>query len=211
MDALRRRRILDVYAALMEEIKARMSWIESAVAASANWPSPQATYEFGYLQLRLICETLALGCLVVHGEGGLRKKLKSEYAADKIIDRVEKLHPDFYPRPSIVSLHESGRYDVHIKDSEFFTKNDLVKLYWKCGGILHRGNLKGLMSRGAPEDGFPQIRDSLEKLKSLLHCHTIFFLDNKTMVVCHFRHPEANGAFRWYAFEHENLLSLLKS
>jgi hypothetical protein len=100
----------------MEEIKTRMSWIEAAVGASANCLSPQATYEFSYLQLRLVCETLALGCLAVHGEGGLREKLKSEYAADKIINMVEKLHPDFYPHRSIVSLRESGRYDVEINN-----------------------------------------------------------------------------------------------
>jgi hypothetical protein len=179
-------------------------------AASYVFVPHRARAAFRAFARRGIFESLLLGCLVVHGEGGLRKQLKSEYAADKIINRVEKLHQDFYPHPSIVSLHESGRYDVHINDTDSFTKKELIKLYWKCGEVLHRGNLKGLMSRGPPEEGFWYIRDSLETIEGLLHCHTIFLLDNKTMVVCHFRHPEVNGAFRWYALEHENFLSLLK-
>jgi hypothetical protein len=100
---------------------------------------------------------------------------------------VEKLHPNFYPHPSIVSLHESGRYDVEVNNSESFTKKDLVRLYWKCGEVLHRGNIKGLMSRGPPEEGFPDIKGSLQKIEGLLNCHTIFLLDKKTTVVCHFR------------------------
>jgi hypothetical protein len=78
-------------------------------------------------------------------------------------------------------------------------KKDLVKLYWKCGKVLHRGSIKGLMSRGPPDEGFPDIKESLQSIEGLLNCHTIFLLDKKTMVVCHFRHPEANGAFRWIA------------
>ena len=106
----------------------------------------------------------------------------------------------------------SIRHIAHIRrapptDSpEEATKKDLVKLYWKCGEVLHRGNIKGLMSRGPPEEGFPHINDSLKKIDNLLDCHSIFLLDNKTMVVCHFRHPEANGGFRWYALKDEKKL-----
>jgi hypothetical protein len=39
---------------------------------------------------------IALGCLTAHGDLQTGK-LKDEYKADKIIKRLQQLHPDFYP------------------------------------------------------------------------------------------------------------------
>jgi hypothetical protein len=100
MDVPRRRRLLNVYAALMEEIKERVAWIDWAIDKVSDWPSPEAVHEFCYLQLRMICESIALACLIAQGHVGIVKKLRKEYAADRIIKELEKLHPDFFPRPA---------------------------------------------------------------------------------------------------------------
>jgi hypothetical protein len=97
MNAARRRAAMNIYAGLMDEIKARISWIDAAIDQTSKWPDRVAVYEFSYLQLRMVCESIALGCLIAHGDVGIANKLKTQYAADKIIAELGKLHPDVLP------------------------------------------------------------------------------------------------------------------
>jgi hypothetical protein len=211
--ALRRRKILNVYAALMEEIKERVAWIDWTIDKASNWPSLEAAREFCYLQLRLICESIALACLIAQGHVAIIKKLKKEYAADRIIKELEKLHPHFYPRPARTTEGDSERYYLEIvEDGSFLKKKELINLYGRCGSVLHRGSIKTIDPKHRlAKAAFSDVKDILKKLEELLGCHAMFLLDKKTMVVCYMRHPEANGGFRWYAFENEKFGSLLSN
>ena len=56
--------------------------------------------EFCFLQLRLLCELVALSCLVAHGTYPLCKPTRAEkkaYSADEIMKKLEELRPHFYP------------------------------------------------------------------------------------------------------------------
>lgn len=70
--------------------------MDMALAGQTGLPNG-AIIEFCFLQLRMLCELIALGCLTAHGdlEAG---KLKKSHKADQIIRRLEVLHPDFYPK-----------------------------------------------------------------------------------------------------------------
>ncbi|MGE3580605.1 MAG: hypothetical protein AB7J28_04280, partial [Hyphomonadaceae bacterium] len=59
---------LNVYASLMEEIKYRHRALNLAAANKIEGLGPLLCEEFCYLQLRMICELLALGCLVAHDD-----------------------------------------------------------------------------------------------------------------------------------------------
>jgi hypothetical protein len=72
--------------------------------------------------------------------------LKKEYAAPKIIERLEQLHPFFYPQPVRQIKGEPGHYHLEGIPSGFLTKADLLQLYGVCWDNLHRGNLKKLLS-----------------------------------------------------------------
>ena len=55
---------LDLYCGLMEEIKLRFHWTEIALLGGFP-PMPGAfVKEFCRLQLRMVCELLAIGCVV---------------------------------------------------------------------------------------------------------------------------------------------------
>jgi|SRR5882724_2304781 len=77
---------------------------------SSVWnPSLSASKsEFCYLQLRMLCELIAVGCLVVHGDVEGTKGLCKVWAADKVMKRLEKLHPDFYPHPMVFTFPKPG-------------------------------------------------------------------------------------------------------
>jgi hypothetical protein len=63
--------------------------------------------EVRFLQLRMLCELIALACLMAHGDipaVQASKKLSKEYSADKIIGQLDALHPNFYPYPVLVTV-----------------------------------------------------------------------------------------------------------
>jgi hypothetical protein len=55
--------------------------------------------------------------------------------------RLQRLHPDFYP----IAATQTDKGPMLYKDG-FLTKEGLMKLYWKCGDVLHRGSFKALPS-----------------------------------------------------------------
>src|SRR5712664_2962101 len=85
-----------LYADLLEEAKGRIFSIDAAIGGRAGIQGPLAR-EYAYLQLRMLCEVIALGCLVAHGDlsAAQATKLQKEYAADKIIKRLDGLHANF--------------------------------------------------------------------------------------------------------------------
>jgi hypothetical protein len=82
------RDILNPYCELMEEVKRRQAVIQSLIAKQVSLPQIVA-FELCFLQLRYICELIALSCLTAHGdiEATQTGKIRKAYAADWIINR----------------------------------------------------------------------------------------------------------------------------
>jgi hypothetical protein len=118
---------MDAYSILMHEAKRRLLAMGTALEGKTGLPKG-VVCEFCFLQLRMLCELIALGCLTAHGDL-MSGKLRETWQADKIIRGLEELHPDFYPIAATEVL---------------FTKEELIKLYWKCGDLLHRGTFETL-------------------------------------------------------------------
>jgi hypothetical protein len=167
---------MDAYSRLMVEAKHRLLAMDTALEGKTGLPRPTIR-EFCFLQLRMLCELIALGCLTAHGdlETG---KLKEDYKADRIIRRLQSLHPDFYPRAAT-------RTETRIELSEdgFFTKEELMKLYWRCGDVLHRGTVETLWSRRSGDAEIEEIRTWKQKIEALLSDHTIFMADGNTVAL----------------------------
>ena len=84
-----------IYADLMDEARLRIHAMRDAIAARDDWV-PRLLQEFSYLQLRMLCEVIAVGCLVAHGDARDARTVKLWRPTD-IIKRLDKLNPDFYP------------------------------------------------------------------------------------------------------------------
>jgi hypothetical protein len=87
---------IQLYADLLGEAKIRIGIINHFITGKAELPGPLIR-ESGFLQLRMLCEFIALGCLVAHGDITRRTKLRKEWSAYRIIEALENLHQDFYP------------------------------------------------------------------------------------------------------------------
>ncbi len=107
----------------------RILSINTIVSGTTSLPQWQ-TAELCYLQLRMLCELVALGCLLAHGdiEASKSKKFQKGYAADDILKQLEQLHPDFYPHP-ITCTFSPGNVHIERVQSGYLTKHELITLY----------------------------------------------------------------------------------
>jgi hypothetical protein len=169
----------------MEETRARLAWTDHLLGPSARL-DPVVARESAFLQMRLICELVALGCLVAHGdlEATRSTKLRSEWSAGQIMAKLEKLHADFFPRPHVLRTVGPGQWRFDDVSHDYLTKPRFLALYGGAGDVLHRGNLqKFLASKGRLSGRLDDARSQLAALSALLRIHQMG-LTNGERFVC---------------------------
>jgi hypothetical protein len=122
---------------------------------------------------------------VAHGDiqatrGG---KLRNIWAADRLINALETLHPDFYPRASKQVLNSKGRpVKLEPITTGILTKSDLLRLYHECGAFLHRGDLKGVFSATTRKPSLDRVNEWVGKIAQLLSHHEIQLIHSDLMI-----------------------------
>jgi len=174
------------YTLLMAEVKARHRCIKTLLEEQTGLQRPFLR-EFALLQIRMICESIALGCLVAHGdiEATQTKQFGRLWRAGDIIDKLEALHPDFFPVP--IAAEKTGPDVAHFGagPQDALTKADLLGLYGKCGSVLHRGTRDSLWPKAILEGtDFSDIVSWANALHDLLHNHYVLMLGGKTVFIC---------------------------
>lgn len=168
----------EFYCGLMEEIKRRAAVLDDLLNARFSLPIIVAV-EFCYLELRFICELIALACLTAHGDvpGAKAKRLTKAYQADNILRMLEALHPRFYPEPGRQVHDGSGKVIKLERITEpYLTKTDLRKLYTECGKFLHRGSLENIV-KDKKLPPFLHLVEWVNKIRYLLNHHQIQLAD----------------------------------
>ena len=176
------------YADLMAEARVRLEAIEAAFNSKSEL-APITVRDFGYIELRMLCELIALACLVAHGHlpGTKTKELRDEWRAGRIIDALDRLHADFFPRASIQKQLGPDSYDFRVLGSEdAMSKTQLKKLYVLCGDRLHRGDLTQLnrFTKHSLQKDFDEIIRWTNEIKKLMARHAICLLDGETRYFC---------------------------
>ena len=133
-----------IYADLMDEARLRIHALRDGIDARNHWV-PRLLQEFLYLQLRMLCETIAVGCLVAHGDIKNAGALKL-WQAPIIIKELENLNPNFYPRGVRFRKSPSGETCLDDYAAPQLSKADLVSLWNRTGSYLHRGSAKNLLA-----------------------------------------------------------------
>jgi hypothetical protein len=192
---------LILYANLMEEVKVRFDAINHAAIGRTGLGTPFVR-EFLYLQMRFLCELVALGCLVAHGDiSALQShKVGRAYSADEILDRMTRLRPHFYPVPmKELSIREIGgglrHHNLHGVDPSPLPKEELIAMYGKTHKHLHRGSLKKLISAATPLDltiNVPEIIGQAQKMSDLL-AHHLIAINERQIIICLLKNPMNNN------------------
>jgi hypothetical protein len=160
----------DVYAQLLNEARDRLNSIPVIRRELAPWVPAHVIDESAYLQLRIICELITIGCLVAHGDISATRvgKLLSANRPTVIMPEMGKLHPHFYPVP----FNMDGETYTELK-SGFLTQSDLLDLYGECGDALHRGTLKKVLRGDSKTPRFDGIMKWVDLTIRLLVQHNI--------------------------------------
>jgi hypothetical protein len=163
----------------MGEVKERLRYIEQAMKGATGFPGVLVR-EFCYLQLRMLCELVALACLVAHGDITFAQAKRFSSSADEIIKRLTELRPHFYPVATVPNprLLANGRRLVLMRaaNPQPLPKEALLELYGLTHRYVHRGNLKGLISSDISLDrtiNAPEITTWASRIYEQLCTHTI--------------------------------------
>ena len=191
---------ITIYANLMEEARSRIEAMNAALSGRLALPD-MILEEFIYLQIRLLCEIVGLGCLIAHGDFTQidLRKLRDEYDADKIIKTLAApLSATFFPEPIRINILPATPRDpkgsVHIDNAPIgtsLTKDELLGLYGRTGNFLHRGKLKRLESRPPyTAVDLANAKASAKKMLGLLDQHRIRSPDNLRHWYCALKGPD---------------------
>jgi len=169
---------LNTYSTLMEYIKHRHAVLVQVLTQPNTLPD-WARAEMAQLQIRGICETFAIACLVAHGdlEGTQTRRMLDAYQADFIIKSLEKLHPHFYPRPSTQIVHEGRVVGWKPIKHGFLTKPELLKSYRDTGDFLHAADLRSVLTGKQKQFDGAGAMEWASKVIALLNHHHIYLAD----------------------------------
>ena len=176
-------RAMNLYSGMMDEMKMRLDAVKFSISGLLQL-HPIIIREFSYLQLRMICELIALGCLTAHGDIPATKTLRKAWSADEIFKALERLHPDFYPHP-VEQVSKPGWMELKPIQSGFLTKAELLSLNGQSGDILHRGSLRKLLAGpiSARQD-HPDVSTWIRKIRLLLRTHRIGLTGGQSHFIC---------------------------
>ena len=175
-----------LYQNCLIEIKNRTSVISDHLKGVYTEKYLITEVEFLCLQFRKILEKIALASMVANEDIYKQQyeKFAQHYHAGRILNDLEKINPKFYPVPNKqVKVQSNGeiRFDLQPITEGFLTKDEFVKIYEKCGGMLHSENPY------ANKKGFDKVKaefpEWLEKIIKLLNHHCIELVDGKTMII----------------------------
>lgn len=178
------------YTDLMQEIKERLYAIEDVLSMRTELRGPLA-HEFCFLQLRMICECISFACVIAHAyiKELQTPKFQKQWSADGLMKALEKLHPDFYPKPRTMTV-TGGNIQLDATEAPFLTKRDLKTLVGLCGDNLHRGSPEKYVFNQTPEyltADHQAIIDFTNRVFRLMESHLMSHRDGARYILCRFR------------------------
>ncbi len=131
------------YCRCMEDIKLRVGLIRSMLRGELNPGREDFLAEFICIQVRKVLELIAFGSLTANKEAyaQVHSDFASHWNAKWLLAKLEKIHPQFYPRPiSISERDEKGGRTLSDLSGGFLTRDELVMLYDRCSEVIHSRN-----------------------------------------------------------------------
>lgn len=176
---LSREEIGRLYIALMEEVKFRHQALAdtlTSIAEEGVEARQTLQAEFAYLQVRRICELLALGVVAAHNRlpAARGRSFVHEYNASNVFKRLAGLNPLGFPRPFTGHRTADGGVKFIPVAQPIFDRQQLSNIYNKCGDMLHVGKLAVLLTGSRKAYDIAELRQWSAGLAELLSQHLIY-------------------------------------
>lgn len=192
---------MDIYASTMYEVKNRIKSITDILEENNTTSYPATNVEFMCLQIRKVLELISMASLVANKDKleQAQSNFQKFWKADLILKDIERLNPEFYPVPILETptFEAEVKTQISIKTDGYLTKKEFIKVYEKCGGILHANNPFG--SKSDLKFYNEQIPIWLNKIISLLDKHLIKLADLDDFYIIHMKH-ENDDSVHCYNF-----------
>jgi hypothetical protein len=171
-------RTKQLYMRLMAEVKLRTEVIDRCTVPPIAKPlfgDEAFAVEFTMLQLRMICELIALACVVAHDDIALTRgpKLRKDYSAYRIFGKLARYHPDFFPRPVTITQSTPHTGNLTPVSEGCISREELEDLYHYCHEMLHRGRVHQVLDGEIREYRFRDMYAATNKIANLLRVHVI--------------------------------------
>lgn len=177
------------YCELMEEVKLRMNVFDFFLTGKGHALYAPTTVESVALQLRKILELIAFGSLVANKESysAAYEKFASNWNARLMLRDLERINPDFYPKPVVEAPSSDPRVLHQLKDRQpdYLTKDEFERAYDKCGAIMHADNPYG--SRVEVKYYLEKLPEWRTKILNLLNNHQIKLFNEPGFFLIHMK------------------------
>jgi hypothetical protein len=172
-----------IYADLMQEVKDRLDVISRAISSLASGcpTHPFAQAELGFLQLRYICELVALATCVAHEPARLSKAILKSWNAERTFALLDEFNGHCFPISVLLNANDDQLHFETVSNS--LDARKLKEIYSHCGEMLHRGPLKRLITGEGRVYDVNKLHDWANLIGRSLASHTIVMPDRGAVVI----------------------------
>ena len=160
-----------VYLHCMLEIKERVKVIETV---SRTFATPLFAKEICFLQLRYICELIAVALLTAQGDFKTQRAFTEEYSPPKIFAALKVLYPQFFPQPAVIRSVGNVHHIEPETRADACSEEELLMLWNSAGSHLHRASCDHYFKKTfGPQPQLADVQKHLSGIINLLECHLI--------------------------------------
>lgn len=187
---------INIYCSYLEEIKERLFTIKQFTQGSTRLSDlnrKDYDIEFIAIQLRKVLELIAFSSLITNKDVYSKAYINFEkhWNAKYMFRDLEKVNPDFYPKPIYVKgQNESGLKHLDYLVEGFLTQKEFLFLYERCSKALHAINP---YSNGSEIINLKRSVDEwVKRITSLLYFHEIKLVGSDEIWVVYLEYPPHN-------------------
>lgn len=172
-----------LYVNSMSRIHQRVGLVQKVLGRECGLGSETFDAELVYLQFRKILEEIAFSSLAANKTeyAALHANFTKHWKAEKILQELEKLNPNFYPQPLESPTSSPGFHHFDLLSSDFLTREEFAALYDISSQVLHTRNPY------SQDDLVIQARYSGDqwvlRIQRLLSWHSVQLLSGEILVV----------------------------
>lgn len=177
------------YCTCMLGVRTRLRLVRSILSHSFTTGDAGFDAEFACLQIRKSLELVAFGALSASRErySEVHSGVTSEWKAKQIFERLERIHPDFYPVPVSHVVQPGGKTRLDPLPDGFLTKDEFTFLYDKCSEAIHSWNP---LRPGPPVVQLDRPLDEwVDRIERLLNLHFIRLVGQPDLLVVYLSYP----------------------
>jgi hypothetical protein len=188
---------LKVYINCLQSAKLRLALVEKLCSGDLTIDHESIDAEFACLQLRKCLELIAFSSVAAHKEiySQAYADFYTHWKAKGLLERMGKLHAEFYPKPIVVERDGSRTVKLSQIMNGYLTKDEFVFLFDTCSNALHEWNPYRTDSRIL--DLEKPLQEWVNRIRRLLEWHVVHLFGGGGVWIVQLNDP-STGTVRAY-------------